>query len=211
MRSLLEGTFVDPSEAPVVFEALPRVIAIAASAGGLAALTHVLSALPAGFAAPVIVLQHLTPDHRSFMAEILGRSISLAVEPARGGERIAAGTVYVAPPGRHLLVGPDGVLALSDTERVQFVRPAADLLFASLAESLGPRAVAVVLTGTGKDGADGVREIHRRGGTVIVQDEASSEFFGMPDASIRTGMVDHVLPLDEIAPALLGLTRGGER
>ena len=199
------------AESSVASQAPARVVAIAASAGGLAALTHVLSSLPADFAAPIVVLQHLTPDHRSFMAEILSRSVSLAVEPARHGERITAGRIYVAPPGRHLLVGADGVLALSDTERVQFVRPAADVLFHSLAESLGPRAVAVVLTGTGKDGADGVREIHRRGGTVIVQDEASSQFFGMPDASIKTGMVDRVLPLDEIAPALVALTRGGER
>lgn len=200
---------MSPSEAPVSSRAPARVVAIAASAGGLSALTHVLTALPADFAAPIIVLQHLKADQKSFMAEILGRRVILPVAPAQHGERLAAGKVYVAPPGHHLLVLPDGVLALSDTERVRFVRPAADVLFRSLAESLGERAVAVVLTGTGSDGADGVREIHRRGGTVIVQDEASSAFFGMPDASIRTGMVDRVLPLDEIAPALLDLTRGG--
>ena len=207
------GTSENPPEAepPVASQAPGRVVAIAASAGGLAALTHVLAALPADFPAPIVVLQHMRAGQKSFMAEILDRRVPLPVEPARHGERIAAGRIYVAPPGRHLLVGADGVLALSDTERVRFVRPAADVLFSSLAKSLGPRAVAVVLTGTGKDGADGVREIHRRGGTVIVQDEASSEFFGMPDASIRTGMVDRVLPLDEIAPALVGLTRGGER
>lgn len=199
------------AEKPIASQTPARVVAIAASAGGLAALTHVLSALPADFAAPIVVLQHMRAGQKSFMAEILDRRVPFAVEPARHGERIAVGKVYVAPPGRHLLVGADGVLALSDTERVQFVRPAADVLFSSLAESLGPRAVAVVLTGTGRDGADGVREIHRHGGTVIVQDEASSEFFGMPDASIRTGMVDRVLPLDEIAPALLDLTRGGKR
>lgn len=186
-----------------------RVVAIAASAGGLSALTHVLTALPADFGAPIVVLQHMRAGQKSFMAEILDRRIPLAVAPAQQGERLTGGKVYVAPPGRHLLVLPDGLLALSDTERVRFVRPAADVLFRSLAESLGPRAIAVVLTGTGKDGADGVREIHRRGGTVIVQDEASSEFFGMPDASIQTGMVDRVLPLDEIAPALLDLIRGG--
>ncbi|HSK75150.1 MAG TPA: chemotaxis protein CheB [Thermoanaerobaculia bacterium] len=202
---------MSPSEAPAASQTPARVVAIAASAGGLSALTHVLTALPAGFGAPIIVLQHLRADQKSFMAEILGRRVALPVASARHGERLTVGKVYVAPPGRHLLVLADGVLALSDTERVRFVRPAADVLFHSLAESLGPRAVAVVLTGTGKDGADGVREIHRRGGTVIVQDEASSQFFGMPGASIKTGMVDRVLPLDEIAPALVALTRGGER
>lgn len=199
------------AERSATSQAPGRVIAIAASAGGLVALTHVLSALPSGFAAPIVVLQHLRASQKSFMAEILDRRVSLPVAPARHGERLAAGRVYVAPPGRHLLVRADGSLALSDTERVHFVRPAADVLFHSLAESLGPRAVAVVLTGTGRDGADGVREIHRHGGTVIVQDEASSEFFGMPGASIRTGMVDRVLPLDEIAPALVGLTQGDAR
>lgn len=213
MPSLAVETSGNPPEAEssAASQAPAWVVAIAASAGGLTALTHVLSALPADFAAPIVVLQHVRADHHSFMAEILDRKVPLAVEPARDGERITAGRVYVAPPGRHLLIGADGVLALTDTERVRFVRPAADLLFQSLAESLGPRAVAVVLTGTGKDGADGVREIHRRGGTVIVQDKASSAFFGMPGASIRTGMVDRILPLDEIAPALLALIRTDER
>jgi two-component system chemotaxis response regulator CheB len=187
----------------------PHVVALAASAGGLAALSKILSALPAGFAAPVLVVQHVDPNHRSWMAEILTRRTGLRVVEARDGERLAAGTVFIAPPGHHLLVGADGVLALADTARVQHVRPSADVLFASLAESWGGGAIAVVLSGTGRDGADGVCAIKRRGGTVIVQDEASAEFFGMPGAAIRTGTADRVLPLTSIAGALMELTTGG--
>ena len=186
-----------------------RVVAFAASAGGLSALSHILSALPAGFAAPILVVQHLDQKHRSWLAEILARRSRLRVEQVRGGERLASGVVYVAPPGRHLLVAADGELSLSDTGRVQYVRPSADVLFASLAESWGSGAIAVVLTGTGSDGANGVRAIKSQGGTVLVQDEASAEFFGMPDAAIRTGTADRILPLDAIAACLMELTAGG--
>lgn len=181
-------------------------VALAASAGGLAALTEVLSSLPSDFAAPVLVLQHLSPDYRSWLPEILNRRVVLPVVQVRGGERLEAGKVYVAPPDHHLLVGPGGLLNLSDAARVQFVRPSADLLFASLAAAWGDGAIAVVLTGTGRDGADGVRAIKEQGGIVIAQDEASADFFGMPDAAFRTGMVDRVLPLDRIASVLLELT-----
>jgi two-component system, chemotaxis family, protein-glutamate methylesterase/glutaminase len=178
---------------------------MAASAGGLAALTHVLSALPRDLAAPIVVVQHLDPHHRSWMVEILQRKIRLAVKQARAGEEVRAGTVFVAPPDRHLLVEDGGVIALSGAAQVRHVRPSANLLFQSLAESFGAGAIAVVLSGTGEDGADGVRSVKSRGGTVIAQDEASSQFFGMPSAAIRTGVVDRVLPLDDIADAVLDL------
>jgi two-component system chemotaxis response regulator CheB len=188
----------------------PRhVVALAASSGGLAALSQVLSALPASFPAAILVLQHLDAHHRSWMAEILARRTGLRVEEARDRVRIAAGTVFIAPPGHHLLVGEDGALSLTDTVKVQHVRPSADVLFASLAASWGAGAIAVVLSGTGADGAEGVRAIKHRGGTVIVQDEASAAFFGMPGAAIHTGMADRILPLGSIAAALEELTAGG--
>lgn len=183
-------------------------VALAASAGGVHALLCILSSLPRGFAAPVLIVQHLSPQHRSWLPEILGRRCDLPVWQVRGGERLAVGTVYVAPPDHHLLVGADGLLTLSDIARVQHVRPSADVLFASLAKAWGEGAVAVVLTGTGRDGADGVRAIKDHGGTVIAQDEASSDFFGMPDAAFQTGRVDRVLPLEGIAPLLIHLTGG---
>ncbi|MEA2694492.1 MAG: two-component system, chemotaxis family, protein-glutamate methylesterase/glutaminase [Acidobacteriota bacterium] len=140
------------------------------------------------------------------MAEILARRVRLDVRQAQGGEIIRPGIIYIAPPDRHLLVNPQGVLTLSDAALVRYVRPSADLLFSSLAASFGGQVIAVVLSGTGKDGADGVREVQQAGGTVIAQDEATAEFFGMPGAAIQTGAVDRVLPLAEIAAALVAFT-----
>ncbi len=143
------------------------------------------------------------------MAEVLSRCTGLIVTQARGGERLAAGTVFIAPPDRHLLVGADGVLSLSDTVRVQYSRPSADVLFSSLAESWGTGAIAVVLTGTGSDGARGAQAVKAHGGTVLAQDEESARFFGMPGAVIHTGAADLVLPLTSIASTLVRLTAGG--
>jgi two-component system chemotaxis response regulator CheB len=109
-----------------------------------------------------------------------------------------------------LLVNPDGTLSLSQSELVHFVRPSADLLFESVAASYKERAIAVVLSGTGSDGSMGVKAIKKMGGTVIVQDEKSSEFFGMPGAALQTGSVDLILPLDEITSALLTLVSTGD-
>jgi two-component system chemotaxis response regulator CheB len=144
------------------------------------------------------------------MADILSRRTSLRVKQAEEGEQLSPATVYIAPPNRHLLVNPDGTLSLTQSKLVHFLRPSADLLFESVAASYGGRAIAVVLTGTGSDGAMGVQAIKKMGGTVIAQDEATAEFFGMPSAAIRSGSVDFVLPLDEIATALVTLVMKGE-
>jgi len=176
----------------------------------LRALSQVLAALPRDFPAAIVVVQHLDPRHRSLMADILSRSTPLTVKQAEEGDRVRPGISYIAPPNRHLLVNPDGTLSLSQSELVHFVRPSADLLFESVAASFKDRAVAVVLTGTGSDGSMGVKAIKKMGGTVIVQDEKSSEFFGMPGAAVQTGSVDFVLPLEEIPNALITLVIKGD-
>jgi two-component system chemotaxis response regulator CheB len=186
------------------------VIALAASAGGLAALSLVLGQLPAGFPPAIVVVQHLDPRHRSLMAEILDRRTPLRVRQAEEGDSLVSSTVFIAPPDRHLLVNPDGSLSLSQSELVHFVRPSADLLFESLAASYRERAIAVVLTGTGSDGEMGVQAIKKMGGTVIAQDQGTAEFFGMPGAAIHTGSVDFILPLAEIASALITLIAAEE-
>jgi two-component system chemotaxis response regulator CheB len=195
----LDAGAPDHSFADAAFD----VVGVAASAGGLRALTTIVSALPADFPAPITVVQHLDPRHPSLMAGILGRVARLMVKEAQEGEAVRPGVVYLAPPDRHLLVNSNGTLTLTRTELVHFVRPSADLLFESLAASFKSRAVAVVLTGSGSDGSLGVRAIKRMGGHVIAQDESTSEFFSMPEAAIRMGVVDLVLPLEEIAPTLL--------
>jgi two-component system, chemotaxis family, protein-glutamate methylesterase/glutaminase len=194
-----------PAASPHRSGAALDVVALAASAGGLQALSVVLAPLPTEFAAAIAVVQHLDPRHRSLMAEILSRRTVLPVKEAREGDVLLAGTIAIAPPNKHLLVNPDGTLSLSSSELVHFVRPSADLLFESLAASYRDRAIAVVLTGSGADGGMGVRAIQKMGGTVIAQDQATSAFFGMPDTAIKTGCVDFILPLDEIAPALVTL------
>jgi two-component system chemotaxis response regulator CheB len=186
------------------------VVAMAASAGGLTALSQILTALPSDFPAAIVVVQHLDPRHQSLMAQILSRRTPLKIQEAREGDTLNPGTVYIAPPNRHLLVNLDGILSLSQSELVHFVRPSADLLFESVAAIYKQRAIAVVLTGTGSDGAMGVQAIKKMGGTVIVQDEKSSEFFGMPGAAIHTGSVDFVLPLGEIPSALITLVMKGD-
>ncbi len=186
------------------------VVAMAASAGGLTALNKILAAMPADFPAAILVVQHLDPRHRSLMAEILSRRTPLKIQEARDGDVLEPGTVYIAPPNRHLLVNLDGTLSLTQSELVHFVRPSADLLFDSVAAVYKDRAIAVVLTGTGSDGAMGVQAIKKMGGTVIAQDEKSAEFSGMPVAAIHTGNVDFILPLDEIPSALATLVMKGD-
>lgn len=185
-----------------------EIVALAASAGGLKALTLVLAALPRDFPAALVVVQHLDPRHRSLMAEILGKRTALRVRQAREGERTERGLVSIAPPDRHLLVNADGTLSLTQSELVHFTRPSADLLFESTAAGYRERAIAVVLSGSGRDGAMGVKAIKKMGGTVIVQDAKTSEFSGMPEAAQQTGMADFILPLHEIAPALEMLVAG---
>ncbi|MFM7365636.1 MAG: chemotaxis protein CheB [Cuspidothrix sp.] len=183
---------------------LPKfdIVALAASAGGLAAIIEILSKLPADFKAAIVVVQHLDPRHPSLMAEILSRRTALKVIQGEQGDKLIPGTVYIAPPNNHLLVNTDGKICLSQSEMVHFLRPAADLLFESVAASYKERAIAVVLTGTGNDGTLGIEAIKKMGGTVIVQDQKTAEFPGMPSAAIKTGNVDFILPLPEIASAL---------
>jgi two-component system chemotaxis response regulator CheB len=181
------------------------IVALAASAGGLTALIEVLSNLPINFRVPIVVVQHLDPRHPSLMAEILGRRTPLKVIQAKQGDQLIPGVVYIAPPNNHLLVNSDGTASLSQSEMVHFLRPSADLLFESVAASYKERTIAVVLTGTGSDGAMGVEAIKKMGGTVIVQDDKSAEFAGMPSSAIKTGDVDFVLPLAEISSALVTL------
>ena len=181
-----------------------RLVVIAASAGGLSALSRVLAALPSDFPLPLAIVQHLDPNHVSRLADILDRRTTLSVKEAKANDRLRSGFVYVAPPGWHMVIMPGGAIALTHTVPVHFVRPSADELFQSAARAFGP-AIAVILTGNGTDGATGAAAVKARGGTVIAQDKATSAFFGMPHAAIATGIVDYILPLDDIPPRLINL------
>lgn len=186
------------------------VVALAASLGGLKAISQILEALPPDFPAAITVVQHLHPLYPSLMPDLLSRRTPLKVKQAESGNRLRPGTVYIAPPNRHLLVNPDGILFLSQSEKVNFVRPSADLLFESVATSFKERAIAVVLTGRGCDGASGVQAIRQMGGMAIAQDEATCECFSMPSFAIDTGSIDLILPLNKIAFALETLVMSAE-
>src|SRR5215467_4579599 len=180
------------------------VVAIGASAGGVEALHAVVATLPVDFPATVLIVQHMDPRHKSMLAGLLGRRCKLAVRQAVTGEVVQPATVYIAPPDMHLITR-EGHLVLTDTKLVHFSRPSIDLLFESVADDYGDRAIAVVLSGSGVDGAAGIRAIKGKGGTTIIQDPASAAHAGMPQAARATGCVDLTLPLEEIGPALVSL------
>lgn len=186
------------------------IVALAASAHGLEALTHVLSPLPANFRAAIVVVQHLSPHYPSLFAQILNRCTPLLVKQAEEQEQLSPGKVLIAPPDYHLLVNSDGTVSLSQSEKVHFVRPSADVLFESVAKNYKERAIAVVLTGGDRDGGEGVQCIKKMGGVVIAQDQATSKVWGMPAAAIATGCVDWVLPLDKIGEAIINLVKYGQ-
>jgi len=188
-------------------EMRPRydLVAIAASAGGVQALRQILSDLPVDFPLPIAIVQHRTTHSPDRLASVLSRKTLLQVSRVVEGEPLSAGRVYLAPPDAHLTVQPDKSFAFMDGRKIHHVRSSADPLMTSAAASLGSRVIAVVLTGGDGDASEGVKAVKAAGGTVIAQDEATSRCFGMPGAAIRTGVVDYILPLDQIGPTLVML------
>ncbi len=183
-----------------------ELVAIGASLGGPRALAALLRGLPASFPAPLAIVQHIADGFTEGLASWLASESRLRVCEARDGDVLHPGRVLVAPSGRHLLVG-DGVVRLSDAPPVDTFKPSVTPLFLSAARRYGARVCGVLLTGMGRDGAEGLKAIRNAGGPTVAQDEATSAVFGMPRAAIELGAVDRVLPIDEIARALVELTR----
>jgi len=183
------------------------VVAIGASAGGFHALATLLEPIPASFPSSILVVQHLDPRHKSIMGDLLGRKTKLHVKQAQHGEVLLPGFVYIAPPDEHLLVGP-GKVQLAHSQLVHFSRPSIDLLFESVAGTYGSRSIAVVLSGSNRDGAAGLRTVHESGGVTMAEEPEHAEFKIMPQAAVDTGCVDLVVELAEMGSLLTNLCLG---
>jgi two-component system chemotaxis response regulator CheB len=194
--------------------ARPEVVVIASSTGGPDALTKVLSSLPGALDVPVLVTQHMPPVFTAMLAERLDRTSPMSVREAVDGDIPRAGEVLVAPGDHHLRVERHAgvVRAVVDQGPAEnFCRPAADPMFRSAAEVYGAGVLALVLTGMGQDGLVGAREVSRRGGRILVQDELTSVVWGMPGSVAEAGLAHEVLALDAIAPRLAALARSAAR
>lgn len=192
--------------APDTAPAATRVVAIAASTGGPRALAELVPSLPPDLGAAVVIAQHMPSGFTESLAARLDRRSALPVCEVTDGDRLLENHVYVAPGGRHLGVslGGDSVprLWVRDDAPVHGVRPSADILFASLADSFGASIVGVVLTGMGRDGSEGMRMLRRAGAYAIVQDEASSTVYGMPKTALSVAGADSVIALRDMAGAI---------
>lgn len=181
-----------------------RVIAIGESAGGLHSAISLLRPLPRDLPCAILIVQHLSPEHRSMMAELLAHKTCLKVRQAEDSEPIVDGVVYIGPPGFHLVAEP-GKVRLLATPALRLHRPSVDLMFESVAVNYGRHAIGIVLSGSGSDGAIGIRAIKMAGGVTITEDPGKAEFSSMPYAAIATGCVDMVLPLDTMGQTITQL------
>jgi len=184
-----------------------RVVAVGASAGGPRTLLAMLSALPPSFPCPILLVQHISPGFVRGFSQWLSKEIALPVKIVEDRELLRAGTIYLPADDRHLRVRR-GLTVLGDGPPEHGCRPAVDVLFRALAEEYGSLAVAVVLTGMGKDGAQGALAVRRAGGEVLVQDEETSAIFGMPKAAIELGAATRVLPVSDIPRQLVTIVGG---
>jgi len=182
-------------------------VAIGASTGGPAALNTILKALPADFAVPVVIVQHISTGFTEGLVNWLQRECLLKLRIVVDRQVVTTGEVYFAPDDRHLVFSATGVLGLTAAPPVNHVRPSVSVLFDTAAAWYRSAVIGVLLTGMGEDGAWGLKKIHERGGLTIAQDEATSVVYGMPKVAAELGAVDHVLPVGEIAPFLVRSTR----
>jgi two-component system chemotaxis response regulator CheB len=208
-------TPIAPGHSPAClrpFAAAPKLLVIGVSTGGPAALDVLLPALPEGFPLPVLIVQHMPEVFTGLMAERLNQRCPLRVCEAAEGQAVRPGVIWLARGNWHLEVravpppGSASTLHLTQGDPENHCRPSVDVLFRSAASVYGPGVLAVVLTGMGSDGLTGSRIVRSHGGTVLVQDKASSAIWGMPAVVANAGVAHRILPLDAIAPEILRIT-----
>ncbi len=187
-----------------------ELVAIGCSTGGPPALQHLFQALPL-LPIPIVVAQHMPPTFTRLFAERVDRLTKYSVKEAADGERLSPGSIYVAPGGKQTEVqrGSDGLLAhVMSPDSKDLYAPSVDRLFATASDACGERLIAVIMTGMGDDGATAMRRVHERGGKTIAESPDTAIIFGMPNEAIKTGGVDQVLPLNDIADAIERLCGG---
>ncbi|BCA55979.1 chemotaxis protein CheB [Nitrospira sp. KM1] len=180
------------------------VVLIAASVGGIEAVREVISGLSPRFPAAIVIVTHMT-NPASYFVNILSRVTSLPVKWAEEYDPIRPGHILVAQPGKHLIIRKNRTCHVSSLQKLNYVRPSADILFESAAYAYGKQTLGVVLTGSGRDGAVGSRFIKNADGRVLVQDRQTSYSFDMPHAAIETGAVDFILPLGQMASTITAM------
>lgn len=178
-------------------------VAIAASLGGPKAISQVLRVIPRKFPAPVAICQHISQGFTEGLAHWLSTETALRVQEATHEQVMEPGSAYIAPSGAHMLVRSDGRLVLDNRPPVRGFRPSCDLLLSSASEAFGRRCIGVILTGMGKDGARGLKEIRERGGRTIAQNAETCVVYGMPREAVQMGAAEEILALDRIGPTLL--------
>ncbi|MCJ2061688.1 chemotaxis-specific protein-glutamate methyltransferase CheB [Methylobacterium sp. J-088] len=202
------ASYAPPFELPGL---APSMLGIAASTGGPPALARVIGALPRDFSLPVLVVQHMGPAFMDGFATWLDSVVTLPVGIARDGERAEPGRVYVAPGDRHLELGSGRILRVVDAAPVSGQRPAATVLFRSMAQQAGASGIGVLLTGMGEDGAVGLADMHKAGAQTIAEHESTAVVYGMPATAVRLGAARSILPLDRIGDHVLRIVGPGAR
>lgn len=199
---------ITPVNVPVLGKeesAKVQMVVIASSTGGPGILAEILSNLPANFPAPILIVQHITPGFGAGLADWLNQQTPLQVRLARHADEPKAGQVLMAPEETHMVVNSMGLIALNNTPALHGLRPAADYLFHSVARVYGPRAIGVILTGMGSDGAEGLQAMRQAGAHTIAQNKETCIVFGMPAVAIALEAAEQILPAKQIAPAVMAL------
>ena len=188
----------------------PELVAIASSTGGPSALLKILKSLPETFPIPIVIVQHICEGFGQGFVDWLNKECSLTVKTAERGEILSHGTIYVAPDGFHLLIDTGKAVRLSKSMPINGLRPCATLMMETAAKVCGGATIGVILTGMGRDGADGMKAIKEAGGMTIAQSPETCVVFGMPKEAIELGVIDKILPIERIANDLEYVTKMSE-
>lgn len=186
-----------------------KAVVMGASAGGIGAISAILSSLRKDFLIPMIIVQHISNRSDNYITEYFNKLCNITVKEADDKEEIRPGFVYLAPPNYHLLIEKSFTFSLSTEEKVNYARPSIDVLFETAADAYREKLIGVILTGANSDGSKGMKRIRDYGGITIAQDPSTAEFATMPVATIKSGKVDYILSVKEIGEFLNSISVGG--